>query len=348
PPPPPAPTAPPAPTPPPPTPTPAGRPAITNETAPRLKELRALRGHSAAVQEVATFSDSRHAISAAADGVLKIWDLSTLGETRTIIGQSRATEALALSPDGKRVATGADDGRVRLYDAGSGRELWSMDPLAGPVRAIAFSPDGRFMAVGGDDLRVRLWDLSGTIVPLASAGDKPERPARVWDHKNAVWALAFSPDGKYLITGSDDGTTRVWDTSSNGTEVRGLRPISGAAGNVRAVAVSPDGRYILAGSERAITIWSLDSGRELHSVEPGAITHGVAFAPAGPTGNSPTKVFAVALADRTVRLYEADTARELTRLQAHSAPVLAVAFTPDAKHLTSASRDGTVIAWAVE
>jgi WD40 repeat protein len=345
-PPPPLPTPPPAPTAPPPTPTPAGRAAITNETAARVKELRTFRGHAAAVQEVVAVSDSRHVISAAADGVLKVWDLNTLGEVRTVVGQNRATEALAVSPDGKRIATGADDGRVRMYDAGSGREVWSLEPLTGPVRAIAFSHDGRYVAIGGDDMRVRLWDLAGG--PLPSSGDRPERPARTWDHKNAVWALAFSPDGKFLITGSDDGTTRVWDTSSNGNEVRGLHPSSGVAGNVRAVAVSPDGRFILAGSERSVTVWSLDTGRELHSFDPGSVTNGVAFAPAGPTGNSPTRVFAAALTDRSVRLYDAETGRELHRLQSHSAPALAVAFAPDAKHLTSSGRDGTVIAWGLE
>ena len=331
-----------------PTPAPAGRAAISQENAARVTQLRTLRGHSTGVQELAPFADNRHLASAAADGVLKIWDLATFGEVRTIIGQSRATEALAVSPDGKRIASGADDGRVRLYDAGSGREVWSMEPLSAPVRTMAFSPDGRFLAVGSDDLRVRLWDLSGSVVALTPGNERPDRAARTWDHKAPVWSLAFSPDGKLLITGSDDGTTRVWDTSSNGTEVRGLRPASGVSGMVRAVAVSPDGRYMLAGSERTVTLWSLDTGRELHSFEPGSVSSAVAFAPAGPTGNSPTRVFAVALADRSVRLYETESGRLLHTLQGHTAPVLTVAFTPDAKLLTSAGRDGTLITWGVD
>jgi WD40 repeat protein len=334
PPPPPVPTQAPAPTPPPAAPTPTGRPAIAAENVSRVTQLRTLRGHSSAVQELAAFADGRFLASGASDGVVKLWDLGSFGEARTIIGQ-RAIEAVAASPDGKRLATGADDGRVRMYDASNGRELWSFDPLPAPVRALAFSQDGRYLAIAGDEPKVRLWDLQGGATP----GDRPDRPARTWDHKAAVWSLAFSPDGKYLITGSDDGTTRVWDTSSNGTEVRGLRPASGGV-NVRGAGVSGDGRYIVSGGDHAIGVWGLDTGREAQLMEPGAATNGLAIAPSG-------RLVAVAV-DRSVKLYELESGRELRTLQGHTATALTVAFSPDGKLLMSAGKDGTVIVWGIE
>ena len=330
------PTVTPVPTPPPPAPTPAGRPIIAVDSAPRVTQLRTLRGHSSAVQEIAAFADGRSLASGASDGVVKLWDLTTYGEARTIIAQ-RPIEALAASPSGRLLATGADDGRVRMYDPSNGRELWSLDPLPAPVRALAFSPDSRYLAVAGDEPKVRLWDLQSNT--SGSGADRPLRPARTWDHKAAVWSLAFSPDGKYLITGSDDGTTRVWDTSSNGTEVRGLRPASGGT-MTRAAAVSPDGKYILSGGDHAIGVWGLDTGREQQLIEPGAATNALAVAPGG-------RLFAAAV-DRAVKLYETDTGRELRTLQGHSATALTVAFSPDGRLLFSAGKDGTIVVWGIE
>jgi WD40 repeat protein len=132
----------------------------------------------------------------------------------------------------------------------------------------------------------------------------------------AVRSLAFSPNGKLLVTGSDDGTARVWDTSSNGNEVRGLQ----ASGPVRGVAISSDGRFVAAGGERTVTVWQLESGREVQRVEPGTTTNTVAFAPGG-------HVLATGGADRSIRLWETESGRELRRLTGHGDAVQGLAFT---------------------
>ena len=147
------------PAPPPPAPAPSGRPAMSVDNAARVATLRQLRGHSGWVQEVAPFADGRLLASAAADGVVKLWDLSTFGEVRTIIAHRVAAEAVAVSPDGKLIASGADDGRVRIYDASNGREVYSFEPVQGAIRAVAFSPDGALVAATGDDMKARLWDV---------------------------------------------------------------------------------------------------------------------------------------------------------------------------------------------
>ena len=165
------------------------------------------------------------------------------------------------------------------------------------------------------------------------------RPVRAFDHKAPVWSVAFAPHGKLMVTGSEDGTSRVWDTSSNGNEVRGLRGI----GPARGVAVSSDGRLVAAGTERTIGVWSLESGAEVETIEPGVVTSAVAFAPGGPGGR-----LLAAAQDQHITLYEAETGRVVRTLQGHTAAILSLAFTPDGKLLVSGGKDGTVMVWGVE
>ncbi|CAA9242173.1 MAG: High-affnity carbon uptake protein Hat/HatR [uncultured Chloroflexi bacterium] len=309
---------------------PAARTPISSDTAARVTSTRLVRGHGAWVQGIALYPDGKRLASAAGDGVVKLWDVATLAEERSIIAANTSAEAVAVSPDGKLMATGTDDGRIRIWDAAatSRVERYLIDPVGGAVRSLAFSPDSRWLAAGSDDARVRLWDVSG---------ERPLRPSRTFTHKMTVRSLAFSPNGKLLVTGSDDGTARVWDTSSNGNEVRGLQ----ATGAVRSVAVSSDGRYVAAGGDRTVTIWQLESGREVQRVEPGTTTHAVAFAPGG-------QVLATSGADRTIRLWETESGRDLKRLTGHGDTVQSLAFTADGRVLISAGKDGAIGTWGVE
>ena len=75
-------------------------------------------------------------------------------------------------------------------------------------------------------------------------------------HTNAVYAVAFSPDGKQLLTGSGDGTARLWDTTSEQT----LHTFEGHDDIVRVVTFSPDGKQVLTGSnDRTARLWLVSS-----------------------------------------------------------------------------------------
>ena len=79
-----------------------------------------------------------------------------------------------------------------------------------------------------------------------------------------MWAVAVTADGRYVVSGSDDHTVKVWELESG----RLLRSLEGHRGWVRAVAVTADGRYVLSGSnDRTVKVWELESGRLLRSLE---------------------------------------------------------------------------------
>src|SRR3989338_4936892 len=125
-----------------------------------------------------------------------------------------------------------------------------------------------------------LWTLFMTVFACgyASASEEPEIFVQL-GHSGEVHAVAFSPDGRTLISGSYDHTLKLWDIASG----REIRTLIGHAENIYAVAFSPDGRTIISGSgDNTLKLWDVTSGRELitfsgHSGRVGA----VAFSPDG-------------------------------------------------------------------
>jgi len=158
----------------------------------------------------------------------------------------------------------------------------------------------------------------------------------VFSHQDAVWAVAFSPDGKAVLTGSADNTARLWDAATG-------KPIGqplAHKGAVNAVAFSPDGKAILTGSaDGTARLWDAATGKPIGTrlMHDGRVT-AVAFGPDG-------KAILTGSWDKTARLWDAATGKPIGPPLEHQNWVRAVAFSPDGKVVITGSRDNTARLW---
>ena len=161
-------------------------------------------------------------------------------------------------------------------------------------------------------------------------------------HRASVFSVAFSPDGQRVVSGSRDGTMRLWDTQT-GNPIG--EPLEGHTDSVLSVAFSPDGQLVISGSsDRTIRVWSSQTQAPIGDPMEGHrdIVLVVAFSPDGQRVVSGS-------GDGTVRLWDAQTGAQIgDPLQGYGGSVNSVALSPDSRHVVSGSDDQTVRLWDVE
>jgi WD40 repeat protein len=162
-------------------------------------------------------------------------------------------------------------------------------------------------------------------------------------HSGMVLAVAFSPDGQRIASGSTDNTIKVWDATTGEVE----KMLVGHSRTVKAVAFSPDGRRIVSGSkDRTIKVWDVTTGEvEKTLVGHSRAVSAVAFSPDGRRIVSGSKGRTIKVWDVTTRKVEKTLVGHSHTVFRYSRTVSAVAFSPDGQRIASGSTDNTIKVW---
>lgn len=243
------------------------------------------------------------------------------------LGPLPAVSSLAMRPDGGLLAVGTE-GRVVLWDLAEGRPAASL-AIPGPAHALAFGRDGRRLAVGsGLPARsgsVRVYSVPDGALLHDFAG-----------HADAVYALAFRPDGGQLASGGFDATVRLWDLLDGSP----AGVFAGHSDFVYDLAYAPDGKTILSASkDRSIKRFDAATLKGLRTYSDHDAD--VLALAARPDGSE----FVSAGDETPLRWWKPDAERPHRRAGGHSGPVFALAFSGDGRTLLSASGDRTVRVW---
>ena len=155
-------------------------------------------------------------------------------------------------------------------------------------------------------------------------------------HTSIVRSAAFSPDGKLVVTASEDGTARVWDIRTG----QSLKELGGPTNFVQSAAFSPDSKLIVtASNDRTARVWDAGTGQNLKELR--GHTDALSSAAFSPDG----KLIITASVDGTVRVWHAGTGQSLKELSGHTSRVSSASFSPDGKLIVTASHDKTARVW---
>jgi WD40 repeat protein len=236
------------------------------------------------------------------------------------------------------LVSGGFDQVTRLWDSATGRPFGPPLPALAPVLSVAVSHDGRFVAVGSLDGAVRLWRLA------------PGPLRRAWRHPPRAQSVAFTPDGRYLLSGNaggQGGETARWEVS---TGLRGEPTLRHANGQgwVEGLAVSPDGAFVYTvdAQNQVVHRWEAATGKEVGVTgRHGDELRCLALSPDGRrllTGSASYKKPPLGC---SARLWDAATGAPIGAPMTHAGFVQGIAFSPDGKTVLTGSSDRTTRLW---
>lgn len=258
----------------------------------RVNRFPPLKGHTAPVHSVTCSSDGQLIASASADYTVRIWDAQTgdaVGDP--IVGHTDRVRAVAFSSNTRWIASGSSDRLVYVWEVSSGQRS-NIGPLKcdGSVYTVAFSPDGQLVAGGDDTGRIYVWksgsrdyacgplkfrdtaihsiSLSPNSTRLLSGGDRGI--LLVWniatgqlrriigesmEPANQILTVAYSPDGRFICSGSEDGSVCLRTEATGGL----IPTLRGHVGKVNFATFVRDGRSMVSADDETIRVWDVDT-----------------------------------------------------------------------------------------
>jgi WD40 repeat protein len=300
------------------------------------KESHSLTGHLGFVTALAFDPSGQRLASASIDQTTRIWDLSHWMPGMVLRAHTDAIFSISFDPSGRRLASGSKDGTVKIFDADLAQEYMPFKGDAFYVSKVSFSPDGKCLAsVGPDRKAISIWDISTCQV----ISTLHERTA-------IVRALAYSSDGKFLASASDNWVERRIPAKVKISDVRTgavLSTFRASRGQVNAIAFSSDcGCLAWGDAEGELKFYDLRGRAEPRAVHPNLSNiEEIAAAPGSPV---------LAIRGRNsnssqIQIWDFATWQNLRTLVEQPRRFTALVLSPNGHWLAAADSDHTIRLW---
>ena len=329
--------------------------------------LRTFEGHGDNVVSVCLSQDGRHVLSGSYDKTARLWEVASGRCLRTFEGHPEAVLCVSLSHDGRRFLSGDWDGSLWLWSlAGFFEHSAPMEFSVPRSSRTASTTESRFnhqLLQAGTSLSEADAIKAANAVRSARASHGYRRHpdalelwralyqkfpkgllVGAWEertfqgHKGSVRSVCLGRDGHCALSGSEDGTIKLWETASG----RCLRTFEGHTSQVASVCLRGDERFALSGSlDNTLRLWDVARGNCIRTFEGHtepvfsvSLTHDGRYALSGS-------------GDRCVKLWEVTRGRCLRTFEGHTRGVNSVCFSGDGRYALSGDLDGNIKLWGL-
>jgi len=347
--------------------------------------IQIIQGHNDRINSVAVTPDGKFILSASNDRTVRLWRAEDATCIQIFRGHSNRVNIIAVTPDSQFIVSGSKDCTLKLWNLQNGDCLRTFKGHSDTVNTVAISVDGSYAVSGSSDCDLRRWDIrTGECLQIfkghPACGDRDglnslirssnsefsyhdfignlgfaktynEDDFNFFGHADPVTVVALSPNGRFLLSGSEDNTLRLWNIKTGECFWIFGGHNGGAKFGVHNMAVTPNGKYVISASETLQSwrltqkkfrrlLWGIMSERPYRMFKrTNGMLGDIAITPAG-------KHIAVIENDGgRIGIYKIRSGNLLRSVENSSDRASAIAVTPDGRLIVAGSISGVIRTW---